>query len=869
MAKIGNIPRLYKENTTNFSSAASSLGVLSDAQNCKVTEALNGGFELVLNYPITGVNFDNLRINCVIMAPPNPYDDWQPFRIYKISKPIGGIVTVNAEHKYYELSGYPSMPMAQFKDNPVPCGALMGWMSSEAGRNAYYLSSASYSFTTDISKSEAWEINTPTDLKALMAKAVDLYGGEWKINGTTLQLLAERGEDRHVKVAYGSNLLNIQQDEGDNSYTHLMPFWAKNGEERYLNPPYMSWNGLPATTLPRVLIVDFTKDFDTQPTPAELEAKGQEYIDAHPQKGIEYSQTVRFVSRGQTVEYASLGDIDHVELGDTIGVDARPLDISTSLRCISLTYDVLRGVYESCELGVKKPSITTTQAVAATTGQRDPIVWSAVSQPTKNVKSGDYWVKINNTADMYAQQFSRLDGSTWKVICDFPEIGNTVYVGSTEPLTAEEGDLFLKGYSAAHEIELYHGGSWEHAMYIGGIGESFENTTNERLGDYRALVGNRIGSSFSYSLAAGKGNSIVYREQYQSDDTANFIGGDGNTLTGGTAMWVCGEGNSVTVSATAVADMLANKSSIVAGSGNTAYNIIGCVVFGISCTFGSNAEQSEGSMCGGRDNSVKRAYNSIIAGSSNGLSNHGAFNSLIIGEDNADVSSQDPTAYNSIVAGEGNVAHRNGLTIGTYCTQAFDYTANFGLVVGIGTSDNQRENGLILDNAGNLYIAGHLHQANADYAVCLEWLDGNPNGEDRRGRLVTLDGERLVYADGDDIYGVISAASNIIENAAPAQWQGRYMRDIFGEILRDESGVPKENPAYIPPTQENKYQPRMERKEWDAVAKIGLVVAIDDGTCEVNGYCAARNGIATRSARKTALRVIKRLDATHIKIAIN
>ena len=52
-------PRLYPENETNFES--NGLGPLSDALACTVEENRNGAFELSMEYPVTGVLFDELN----------------------------------------------------------------------------------------------------------------------------------------------------------------------------------------------------------------------------------------------------------------------------------------------------------------------------------------------------------------------------------------------------------------------------------------------------------------------------------------------------------------------------------------------------------------------------------------------------------------------------------------------------------------------------------------------------------------------------------------------------------------------------------------------------------------------------------------
>ena len=50
---------------------------------------------------------------------------------------------------------------------------------------------------------------------------------------------------------------------------------------------------------------------------------------------------------------------------------------------------------------------------------------------------------------------------------------------------------------------------------------------------------------------------------------------------------------------------------------------------------------------------------------------------------------------------------------------------------------------------------------------------------------------------------------------------------------------------------------------------IGKLIAIDDGTSEVNGYCyPSSDGIATKSSDKTRYRVLSRIDESHIKVLI-
>ncbi|ATF20745.1 DUF2793 domain-containing protein [Phaeobacter gallaeciensis] len=124
-----------------------------------------------------------------------------------------------------------------------------------------------------------------------------------------------------------------------------------------------------------------------------------------------------------------------------------------------------------------------------------------------------------------------------------------------------------------------------------------------------------------------------------------------------------------------------------------------------------------------------------------------------------------------------------------------------------------------LSQNGNGYCDGAWSGGGADYAEFFEWLDGNPEGEDRRGISVVLEGDRIRAArPGETPMGVISTTPSILGNDDGGRWQGRSLRDGFGAILRDTGGAPCLNPAYDPTCP---YRSRAERVEWDMVGLLG------------------------------------------------
>lgn len=80
------------------------LGGLSDAISCVVTNEINGEYELRMRYPVTGEHYSELLINYFVMATPGMASA-EPFRIYRITRPLNGVVTVYARHLSYDMSG--------------------------------------------------------------------------------------------------------------------------------------------------------------------------------------------------------------------------------------------------------------------------------------------------------------------------------------------------------------------------------------------------------------------------------------------------------------------------------------------------------------------------------------------------------------------------------------------------------------------------------------------------------------------------------------------------------------------------------------------------------------------------------------------
>lgn len=222
------------------------------------------------------------------------------------------------------------------------------------------------------------------------------------------------------------------------------------------------------------------------------------------------------------------------------------------------------------------------------------------------------------------------------------------------------------------------------------------------------------------------------------------------------------------------------------------------------------------------------------------------------------------------------------------------------LVLGLGSQS------IIGRSSGIVNFPATITTTGQDYAEDWEWEDGNSNNEDRRGRFVTLDGDKIKLANsGDFVLGIVSANPSIIGGGDCMEWKDKYLKDVFGTIITEEVEEPvyekrqvmiKEsytdtegkyhqaeyemqnvntgekklikkpvlNPDYdasIP------YKTRARRPEHCYVGHLGKLVLVDDGTCIPNSFAAPlADGIATNSKEKTRARVLKRIDDTHVLV---
>lgn len=344
-------PILFPSTATEFNTQG--LGVLTDAISCTVNEERNGAFELTMQYPDTGVHFDEITDRCIIYAIPSPYRAPQPFRIYRITRPMDGIIMVYAQHITYDLSGVPLNPFTA-----VNAPDALSKLSLNAAVDS------PFTFWTDKATVASFAVSTPSSTRSVLGGSsgsiLDVYGGEYEWDGFTVRLYGHRGYDNGVVISYGKNLTDIEQDRNiSNVATGIYPYWT-NAEGALVTCDPKIVNAPGTYDFTRVVPVDFSNDFEAQPTSAQLQARAEKYVEDNKIGIPKTSITASFVQLEQFPEYEDLALLEKCDLCDTVTIRYPQLGVEAKAEIVKIETDVLLERYNSVEIGDVRTNIADT-----------------------------------------------------------------------------------------------------------------------------------------------------------------------------------------------------------------------------------------------------------------------------------------------------------------------------------------------------------------------------------------------------------------------------------------------------------------------------------------------------------------------------
>lgn len=440
------IPKLFPADTTSY--LTNGLGRLPDAVSCIVTEERNGGYELEMQYPITGLHYSDIAVSCIIYAVPADGKTEQPFRIYKITRPLNGIVTVFAEHISYQLSHIPVMPFS-----------ASSAAQAMVDLKAYAAEDCPFEFWTDKEVESSLTVKAPQSIRSKLGgeagSVLDVYGGEYEWDNYAVKLWVNRGSDRGVTLRYGKNITDIQQEENlENVITGIVPYWADTESETVMTLPEVTVQSAYADVFPyrRTVPVDFSQAWQEQPTEAQLRAKAIKYVEDNALGVPKVSIDVDFVPLWQATEYntpnsstlqvldgdlavqqgdllievySNVAPLERVQLCDTVTVYFEKLGISAKAKVIKTVYNVLKGRYDSISIGDARTSLAdtiagTAEEIAAAQEETTSALQKAIANATEQI-TGNKGGYILFQYDADGQPYEML-------VMDAPNINDAVHV---------------------------------------------------------------------------------------------------------------------------------------------------------------------------------------------------------------------------------------------------------------------------------------------------------------------------------------------------------------------------------------------------------------------------------------------------------
>lgn len=394
------IPILYESTETSFNT--NGLGRLRDCIECIVTEERNGIFECDFTYPITGQNYDQIKLGRIIAAECDDTGDVQPFDIVSCSRGIDGTVEFHCVHISYRLSKH------------VATGKNINSLSAAFSLFEGGWPSVPFSFSTDKSSSGymACADNTPRTIREMMGgiegSVLDTYGGEYKFDKFNVALLEARGKERNLVIRYGVDMTDYAEDINSlETYSAVLPYWNGGTGSIVISNNVVRSGELPVSGREECVPLDLTDRFENPPTKAQLVSEAEAFLSRTRPALPAQTITVDFVRLSDSPEYEQYKGLYECQLCDTIKIVFPKYDMSGRFKIVKTTYDVLMERYTELELGTLSTSLS--EALGVSNG---------LGGSSGAAQAEDYVVEEGASGDWTYRKWNSGVAECWRTIAD-------------------------------------------------------------------------------------------------------------------------------------------------------------------------------------------------------------------------------------------------------------------------------------------------------------------------------------------------------------------------------------------------------------------------------------------------------------------
>ena len=380
------IPILYESTETSFNT--NGLGRLRDCIECVVTEERNGIYECDFTYPITGQNYEQIKLGRIVAVEHDDTGDVQPFDIVGCSRGIDGTVDFHCVHISYRLGKH------------VATGKNINSLSAAFSlfRNAQ--PTMPFTFSTDKSSTGymACADGIPRTVREMMGgvegSVLDAYGGEYKFDKFNVALLDHRGKERDLIIRYGVDMVDYNEDiDSSETYTSVVPFWS--GNEQIVVGNKVASDFASISGRDECVPMDLSEKFENAPSQLVLTytAVG-ELAKINPTLPAQ-TITVDFVRLSDSSEYEQYKGLYECQLCDTIKVVFPKYGMSGRFKIVKTTYDVLLERYTELELGTLSTSLSEALGVSSGLGGSalESAKWKEAGRTT-----GNDWIDVPSEA---------------------------------------------------------------------------------------------------------------------------------------------------------------------------------------------------------------------------------------------------------------------------------------------------------------------------------------------------------------------------------------------------------------------------------------------------------------------------------------
>lgn len=347
------IPILYEKNETEFTS--NGLCRLRDCTKCEVVEERNSIYECNFDYPVDGANYDQIRLGRIIAVEHDDTDDVQPFDIVSYSKPINGVVSFHAVHISYRQS-----KIVTSGQNVTSLEAAFAMLENGQPSNPF-------TYWTDQTSTTAFPLadNIPRSVRECLGgtegSILDTYGGEYEWDKFTVRLWNKRGSDVDFAIRYGLNMTDYNDEtDSSESYSAILPFWVgnENNVQTVVKGSLVSNGSSTVTGRVDAVAMDFSQEFETQPTVEELENIARATLTTKQPNLAAQTIKVGFIRLQDSGEYGQFEQLLKCKLCDTVRVEFPRYNMSGRFKIVKTVYDVLLDRFTSMELGTLQTTLS-------------------------------------------------------------------------------------------------------------------------------------------------------------------------------------------------------------------------------------------------------------------------------------------------------------------------------------------------------------------------------------------------------------------------------------------------------------------------------------------------------------------------------